>query len=551
MSLTFNSNNNYSVEIITEPDLANPSVIEYSATTNTPFVTVKIIPTSPQTAPVLASNIKINDIIPYFSWNENVNYNVKGICEPPATPHGVNSSIQHVTGIGVANACQAFGHTSFFGNSNEPQQGPYEAQNDSITQTSEITANGISWSEIILIEVYEDDLGELINDNHSPAVAENYNEWLMWSGPVSTPGGMRREITTNIYPVYLKAFVYLNFGSGGISGVTSSINLNLDIDEVEPTYGCTDPTSVDYDSLATVDDGSCTYPVPEYSIAIQNTYLNTNPVGAYIDPPHLSEVPCYPNNFTYIFQGFVNTINLTGTHSSMPSNARLYHKLLASTYTAGTLVTDLVHVIINPQYGNYTVSQGHNTQGIAIYTYPGENNPDNAVALSSTPADASTWMGDALNNLTAASVQIDNLSSTDSDGNPVTPRPTYLGHNVTHDITGNTSINTPWLPDPGSGWVDEDGNYPTTIVEWGDSQENEGPIIHSLQADGTTVDIQTMGLWAEEIHSTDPNLNAQFPGSLYFPRKVKLYIALNFVMPSDDVLINLDIRHNNEYLNWI
>ena len=45
MSLTFNSNNNYSVEIITEPDLANPSVIEYSATTNTPFVTVKIIPT--------------------------------------------------------------------------------------------------------------------------------------------------------------------------------------------------------------------------------------------------------------------------------------------------------------------------------------------------------------------------------------------------------------------------------------------------------------------------------------------------------------------------
>ena len=62
---------------------------------------MKIIPTNPQTQPVLASNINIDDIIPDFSWNEGVNYNVKGLCEPPATPHGVNSSIQHVTGIGL------------------------------------------------------------------------------------------------------------------------------------------------------------------------------------------------------------------------------------------------------------------------------------------------------------------------------------------------------------------------------------------------------------------------------------------------------------------
>ena len=260
MSLTFNSNNNYSVEIITEADLSNPSTIEYSATTNTPFVTMKIIPTNPQTQPVLASNIKIDDIIPDFSWNENVNYNVKGICEPPATPHGANSSIQHVTGIGVVNACQAFGHTSFFGSSSLPQQGPYSAQNDPVTQTSQIAANGISWSEIVLIEVYEDDLGQLINDSHSPFVAENYNEWLMWSGPIQTPGGPRREITTNIYPIYVKAFVYLNFGSGGITSLTSNTTLELDIDEVELTFGCTDSNSTSYDSLATIDDGSCTYP---------------------------------------------------------------------------------------------------------------------------------------------------------------------------------------------------------------------------------------------------------------------------------------------------
>jgi hypothetical protein len=84
----------------------------------------------------------------------------------------------------------------------------------------------------------------------------------MWDGPVQTPGGPRREITTNIYPVYVKAFVYLSFGSGGMSGITSNISLNLDIDEAEPTYGCTDPLANNYDATATVDDGSCIIPPP-------------------------------------------------------------------------------------------------------------------------------------------------------------------------------------------------------------------------------------------------------------------------------------------------
>mgnify|MGYP003112289639 FL=1 len=262
MSVTFNSNNNYNVEIITEADLSNPSTIEYSQSTNTPFVTMKITPINPQTQPVLASNIKIDDIIPDFAWNANVQYNINGLCEPPATPHGVNSSIQHVTGIGVTSNCQSLGFNSFFGNSNESQQGPYEAQNDPTIQANQIANNGVSWSSIILIEVYEDDLGNLVNDQHSPIVAENYNEWLMWTGPIQTPGGPRREITANIYPVYVKAFVYLSFGSGGMTGLTSNTTLNLDIDEVEPTFGCTDPTANNYDSTALIDDGSCIIPPP-------------------------------------------------------------------------------------------------------------------------------------------------------------------------------------------------------------------------------------------------------------------------------------------------
>ena len=280
-NITHNSNNNYSVDIVTEPNLSSPSVIQYSSTTNTPFVTIKITPNDPQVAPVLASNIKIDDIISNFAWNESVNFNSKGICEPPPPPHNSNSSLQHVTGIGVTSSCQAQGFSSFFGNSSEPQQGPYEAQNDSATQTSQIAANGVSWSEIILIEVYEDDSGGLVNDNHSPAIAENYNEWAMWS---TTP-----SITTNIYPVYVKAFVYLSFDTGGMSGVTSNINLNLDIDEVEPTYGCTDPAASNYDATATVDDGSCVLPPPPpptgpLALAPPNLSLNTNtPISVIVD----------------------------------------------------------------------------------------------------------------------------------------------------------------------------------------------------------------------------------------------------------------------------
>ena len=263
MPVTFNTNNNYDVEIITESNLGNISQsnnpgegIQFSANTNSPFVTLKITPTNPQTQPVLASNIKIDDIIPDFAWNASVNYNTNGICMPPPTPHNVNSSLQHVTGIGVTSTCQALGFTGFTGNSNEGQQGPYSAQNDSATQANQIANNGVSWSEIILIEVYEDDNGDKVNDNHSPATIENYNEWAMWVGPTQT------AIYNNTYPIYVKAFVFLSFDTGGPSALTNNVTLNLDFDEVPVTFGCTDPTADNYDSTATIDDGSCIFPVP-------------------------------------------------------------------------------------------------------------------------------------------------------------------------------------------------------------------------------------------------------------------------------------------------
>lgn len=547
MPVTFNTNNNYDVEIVTEPDVLNPTVIKYSSDTNTPFVEVKITPRLMQ-YPLLAGNMNFNSLPRFIKHEPSLNVNFS--CTPASSPHGINSSLPYEEIITSGNvyligtSCSSAGTNMVTTSS----QGPFESERNGAPIYGDLVANGVAWTKVVWIEVYEADDGTMINDQVSPEALEDLQLWNTW--------GTYPLITNNVNPQYIRAFVFLEYGPNGPAGLSSNVNIQIDIDENLPVYGCTDPTASNYDASGTIDDGSCTYSITNYSIAVQNTYLNTSPIGAYIDPPHLTQVPCFPNNFTYIFQGYVNTINLTGSqpthnHSSMPSNARLLHALLANTYAPGDFVSELVQVTINPQYGNFQVSPGHNTQGLAIYPYPGEVSPATAILTSSTPADASTWMGDTLNNLTAASVQIDNLSSTDSDGNTVTPRPTYLGHNVVHGLSSNTSVSAPWLPDPGSGWVDEDGNYPTTIVEWGDSSNGEGPIIHSLQADGSIFDIQTLGCWAEEIHSTDANLNAQFPASLYFPRKVELYIQLSFTMPSNDVLINLDLRHNNEYLNWI
>ena len=242
MPVTFNSNNNYSVDIITELDVDNPSVFQYSSQTNTPFVTVKITPTNPQTNPVLASNLKFDEQVPDFAWNGSTQQ--PPACEPPPPPHGTNSSLLHTTGISIPNSCVSQGFTSFFGESNAPQQGPYLLQNSVANRDAQILAFGVGYFEILLVEVYEDDSGNLVNVDFSPATDEQYNHWSMWESPART-GTSGPSITNNVYPVYVKAFIMLQFGTNGLF---SNTILNIDIDEVEPIYGCTDPIFLDYNS---------------------------------------------------------------------------------------------------------------------------------------------------------------------------------------------------------------------------------------------------------------------------------------------------------------
>jgi len=529
MPVTFNSNNNYSVDIISESDVSNLSSVQYSSISNTPFVELKITPTNSQTNPVLASNLKINGVIPDFIWNGATQ--IPQACEPPATPHNTNSSLQHVTGISVTGGSLCTGINGFFGNSNAPQQGPYIAQNDFSAQTSEIAANNVSWSEILFIEVYEDDLGDLINDNHSPAIDENYNHWAMWNGPVSTLNGLRREITTNIYPKYVKAFVYLSFGSNGLAGLTSNTTLNLDIDEVAPTFGCTDPNSVSYNPNATIDDGSCSsLNLIDLNVNLSLLGENLNNSLGYINGPYTSGqtfTNSAGNSFTTVdaaTPGFFPD----GQNMKIDSATTINLGSFAPGTNVQQLVTfDIIPAIDTPQNGN-----------LRIYNYPLTGGPGLNISQTSGYNQNPGGWGNAKNNLTAASFAIQVTTRQDNGASvgdfsfyqpfyqfqaPFGPPPEYSDWHNSADPTGLQPTKTA---------IFVDSNYTSTLY----------PSYFS-------------SAYATEFMDTSNN----FEQYSYFPEKVTLSFQFNFIVPypqgSPVTSIDFDVvlAHNTERqgdFNW-
>ena len=499
MPVTFNSNNNYSVDIITELDIDNPSVIQYSSQTNTPFVAVKITPTNPQTNPVLASNLKFDEQIPDFAWNGSTQQ--PPACEPPPPPHGTNSSLLHTTGISIPNSCVSQGFTSFFGESNAPQQGPYLLQNSVANRDAQILAFGVGYFEILLVEVYEDDSGNLVNVDFSPATDEQYNHWSMWESPART-GTSGPSITNNVYPVYVKAFIMLQFGTNGLF---SNTILNIDIDEVEPIYGCTDPISLDYNSNATIDDGSCTFPIQSYTIQFSDSAMNST-------GPYTSNF----NAFGIFTRGFV--FNGNGTPL-----------VLGNTYSPGDIVNELVTIELTPQ-SHPTIP---NKEIVYDFPIPGGPNPN----ITQTPGytnQGDQW-GDAKNNLTGTSIRILNMNDqtvTYADAGPFSQ-----WHNSVDPTSFRPRYVTEFGLNPG------DGTYTSHII----TTDPDGNDLHIPTAGADP--LSTFGgVGTVEWYYSDsnPQLNDN-PGYEWFPYKIWLSINIkDFVMPAHNVDVVLQIDHNTE-----
>ena len=374
-------------------------------------------------------------------------------------------------------------------------QGPFQSERNGAPIYGDLVANGVAWTKVIWVEVYEDDNGDLINDQFSPATNESEHNWAMYNVASGA-------ITTNIYPIYIKAFVFLEYSPLGAGGLSSNITIQIDIDENTPVYGCVDPAATNYYAGATIDDGSCVFPPTQYSI----TFLpdNVNATGPY--------TPIFTNSGFGLSGNVLKNYRFNGDGLAVT---------LANTYAAGDYVSELVEIDLVPVeptigFNNYE----------AVYDFPitgTYSGPDwNLDAL-----DPTAGFGDSQNNLTAASIRFLNLDNYSASAQT----PTYISQSNTTYVQPN------WVAD---AWEDLTGNIPSTIVYFGDDLE-------TVDNNGNPLTLQTDGIQIEEIY--DDNSTGEWilnPGYEWFPFKLKVSIQLDFVMPSHNLNIVLELDHNTE-----
>tara|TARA_R100000988_G_scaffold98470_1_gene66650 strand:+ start:494 stop:1813 length:1320 start_codon:yes stop_codon:yes gene_type:complete len=256
MPVTFNSNNNYNVEIVTEPDVLNPTVIKYSSINNTPYIELKITPDIYQ-YPLIAGNMNFDGL--YRFVDHHTQNNVNNSCTPIITPHGVNTT----NTFGATNFTGTLANGSYCGippitaNVTSSFQGPFQSHRSYGQILNDQMLNGVAWTKVIWVGAYEDDNGNMVNTVFSPEISEDIATWQLWD-----PNNPAKPITNNVYPIYIRAFVFLEFAPAGPNGLTSDIDIFIDIDEDTPIYGCTNSSATNYDPTATIDDGSCIFPPP-------------------------------------------------------------------------------------------------------------------------------------------------------------------------------------------------------------------------------------------------------------------------------------------------
>ena len=506
MPVTFNPNNNYNVEIVQEPNVggsspsssffeiknSNGSIPGYVYGEH--FVEMKITPTNPQTRPVLACNLefdKSNNGVPKFTHN-GANYQSLGVspCDPPLPPYAVNSnfnvtsSLEHFHSIYRAPGCGVTtiggtGQGDFFGNSFNAQQGPYFINYDPTLTQTQVQNSKVGVTKIVFIEIYEDDNGNLVNDNFSPDIESNWETWPMWDYQSGPP------VTNNVYPVFIKAFVFLD--TQLLSSITTNTTLFIDIDETQPVYGCNDTTASNYEPAATVNNGSCLYPPVANKIIIKDVgNTMTSQHGNYIDPPFPSQVISMP-------QLGLTTQDLSGL-PVMPKNLAISQRttivngqtiipeiVLANTYFDGDYVNELVHIKLFPRQkivntpGFFPGSTTPITsKALAVFDFPLPGGPNTNYQASLPVGDPLIWMGQALNNLTGAGVSILNNGIANSG------RPNYVAVGSTSGYSQTQAEPTRWWPTP---HLDVNGNVPTTIMTW-DVPNNS---IDCVQPDGSVL----------------------------------------------------------------
>ena len=464
MPVTSNANNNYEVEIIEHPDistlmdtpLVTPSFLQM-ADNGMEFIEWKITPTTIG-YPLIASNMRLkgNPPIPGNYWYNEVPWavwrpgNMSGgytgsnpniqpqadECTPPVTPHNLTPSQTPLPMITQGSqwcsgtACQTFGSFGVW----SPNRDIYQAcqvvefihplTNYPNLGVGDPNVQGIWSQHTIMVEVYENDNGDLVNDNLSPV--GNFTSgiwpnnpttylWVQWDAINHPP------ITNNIYPKYIKCFTFIESYNANLLNYQAPqvLDLLFDLDEIAPVSGCTDPGALNYDANAVTDDGSCSYSGSQtyqiqLSLGLSNGYPSTggggvNPPGPYTDGSAYSFTVPYPQNQTFLY----NTVDWYSTQG-VDQNLRFTNGVLSETillsnsYNPGDSVTETVEVWVYP----YVDQSGG---GPVVYDFPGPGGPNAQFNLPDpTSSDYDDYVqrmysgwGNAKNNLTAASLRIE------------------------------------------------------------------------------------------------------------------------------------------------
>jgi len=183
-----------------------------------------------------------------------------------------------------------------------------------------------------------------------------------------------------------------------ISGVTSGTNYNASsgyrymiLDPVAPTTtsvpGCTDPTANNYNSSATVDDGSCTYsggpvtvPVPGCTNPLA---LNYNP-SATVDNGSciLSGVPNV-SNFSAVYQEGDKRVHLTWQNPSYADLASIVIRRQKDSVPSGPTSGQLIYNGTNQSTYDYDIEVGAHYY-YAAFVRSTSNNYSSGVVTSVT-----------------------------------------------------------------------------------------------------------------------------------------------------------------------
>lgn len=199
-----------------------------------------------------------------------------------------------------------------------------------------------------------------------------------------TVGGFSSQTTTNQYfnaGTYTLTLSVTN-AANGPSYQSNPYGIAVTVDAPSPIFGCTDPSAINYNSSANVNDGSCVYPDP-----VPDNFSFTDVTNANTSTYYVASTTITGINVSVTAEATSpGQLSLDGVNWSssvtLSNNQTLYARLLSSPNFNNTVTTS---IIINSVIDDYTVTTINPDQTPDAFSFTSiENAPISTQYYSST-----------------------------------------------------------------------------------------------------------------------------------------------------------------------